>query len=301
MPSDQACFLNLLDELGVPHEDAKQQFGRLLDIIGLTVDLRDLSITMPSDSKSELARAICEFVTHTPLLQWHPMRAWLWILGHANLALNVFPLLKPALNSSYNKVAGHTFMNAPVYLNKQVSSDLLWFADQVETLDGVRMFDVEEWSAQEGDFKIWGDASASGLAFWSPKHQVAHIADPIVNTEGQFNIFFNEALTVLAALQWAASLSPPPKRLAIHTDSSTSFGIFNSLRALDLYNPIIFESVKTRIKHQIDLRVFFIEGKKNVVADALSRRLIVLARQIAPGLTIRNFPPPLTFTRPPLK
>ena len=301
MPSDQACFLNLLDEIGVPHEDAKQQFGRSLDIIGLTVDLRDLSITMPSDSKSELVRAIREFVNHPPLLRRHPMRAWLQILGHANWALNVFPLLKPALNSSYNKVAGHTFMNAPVYLNKQVSSDLLWFADQVETLDGVRMFDVEEWSAHEADFEIWGDASASGLAFWSPKHQVAHIADPIVNTEGQFNIFFNEALTVLAALQWAASLSPPPKRLAIHTDSSTSFGIFNSLHALDLYNPIIFESAKTWIKHQIDLWVFFIEGKKNVVADALSHCLIGLACQIAPGLTIRNFAPLLNLTGAALK
>ncbi len=84
-------------------------------------------------------------------------------------------------------------MNALVYLNKQV-----------EKLDGVRMFDAEEWSAVEADFEIWGDALASDLAFWSPKHKVAHIADPIVNIEGQFNVFFNEALTVLTALHWAA-------------------------------------------------------------------------------------------------
>ena len=61
-------------------------------------------------------------------------------------------------------------MNAPVYLNKQVTSDLLWFVDQVERLDGVRMFDAEEWSAGKADFEVWGDASAIGLAFWSPKH-----------------------------------------------------------------------------------------------------------------------------------
>ena len=225
------------------------------------------------------------------------MQSWLCILGHANWALNVFPLLKPALNSSYNKIAGHTYMNAPVYLNKQVSTDLLWFVEQVERLDGVRMFDVEEWSAADADFEIWGDASASGLAFWSAKHRVTYIADPIVDIEGQFNIFFNEALTVLAALQWAASLSPPLRHLAIHTDSSTSFGIFNSLRALDLYNPIILESVKIWIEHNIDLHVFLIEGKKNVVADALSWRLLGLARQFAPGLSIRNFAPPLNLTK----
>ncbi len=187
-------------------------------------------------------------------------------------------------------------MNALVYLNKQVSSNLLWFAEQVERLDRVRMFDAEEWSAVEADFEIWGDASASSLAFWSPKHKVAHIADPIVNIKGQFNVFFNEALTVLAALQWATSLSPPPKHLAIHTDSSTSFGIFNSLCALDLYNPIIFESVKIQIEHQVDLRVFLIEGKKNVVADTLSWHLVSLTHQFAPRLTICNFAPPLNLT-----
>ena len=67
MPSDQAHFLQLLDKIGVPHEDTKQQFGRLLDIIGLTVDLQELSITMLKESKSKLVSAICEFVNHPPL------------------------------------------------------------------------------------------------------------------------------------------------------------------------------------------------------------------------------------------
>ena len=78
-------------------------------------------------------------------------------------------------------------------------------------------------------------------------------------------------------------------------DSSTSFGIFNSLHAIDLYNLVILEAVKIRIKHDIDLHVFLIEGKKNTVADALSQRLASLARQIAPGLTIHNFAPMLNL------
>ena len=102
-------------------------------------------------------------------------------------------------------------------------------------------------------------------------------------------------LTVLATLQWAASLSPPPRCLAIHTDSSTSFSIFNSLCALNLYNLIILEAVKIQIEHNIDLHVFLIEGKKNMVADALSQCLVSLACQIAPSLTICNFAPTLNL------
>ena len=100
---------------------------------------------------------------------------------------------------------------------------------------------------------------------------------------------------MLAALQWAALLSPPPRHLAIHTDSSTSFGIFNSLCVLNLYNLIILGAIKIRIEHNIDLCVFLIEGKKNMVADALSQRLVSLAWQISPSLTIHNFAPMLNL------
>src|SRR5258708_14201811 len=126
-------------------------------------------------------------------------------------------------------------------------------------------------SGRDADFEIWGDASATSLAFWSPTHGVAYIADPVVDAEKQFSVFFNEALTILAALEWAATLELPPKCLAIHTDSMTSFSIFNSLRAISTYNPIILQSVKVWLKSKIDLRVFHIDGKKNTIADALSR------------------------------
>ncbi len=87
------------------------------------------------------------------------------MLGYANWGLNVFPLLKPALNSSYDKVAGHTFLNVPIFLNKCMTEDLLWFTDQVGHLDGVQMFKNEIWDVPEADLEIWGDASAISLAF----------------------------------------------------------------------------------------------------------------------------------------
>ena len=147
MPIDQAKFLCLLNSIGILHKSHKQQFGESLEVISFIIDLRNMSIAMPAESKSKLVQAICDFVNHLPEPWWHLTCAWLCILGHANWALNVFPLLKPGLNSAYDKVAGHTYMNAPVYLNKQISLDLLWFADQAEVLNGIRFFDAEEWEA----------------------------------------------------------------------------------------------------------------------------------------------------------
>jgi hypothetical protein len=296
MPASQAKFLQLLDLIGVPHEDSKQQHGVVLEIIGFEVDISTMTIWMSDDAKANLATAIHNFINNPPNPRQQTLRSWLRILGYANWALNVFPLLKPGLNSSYNKVARRKFMNALIYVNKQTRNDLLWFAEQVESLEGIWVLNTEEWGANEVDFQIWGDASPVGLAFFSPTHKMAYVADPVVDQERTFNIFFNEAVTVLAALEWAASLNAPPKHLAIHTNSTTSFAIFNTLRALEVYNPIIMAAVKIRLESNIDLRIFHIEGKKNVVANALSRCAFAVARLYMPDLSIRQFMPPLDMS-----
>ena len=67
------------------------------------------------------------------------LRTWLRTLGYANWALNAFPILKPALNLSYDKVSGKTLLSQAVYINKDVQNDLLWFADTAARLDSVRL------------------------------------------------------------------------------------------------------------------------------------------------------------------
>ena len=64
-----------------------------------------MTISLSKEAKSKLVNVICDFILNPPLPHHQTTRAWLHILGYANWALNVFPLLKPALNSSYNKVA----------------------------------------------------------------------------------------------------------------------------------------------------------------------------------------------------
>ena len=190
------------------------------------------------------------------------LQTWLRTLGYANWALNAFPILKPTLNSSYDKVSGKTLLSQAVYINRDVRNDLLWFADSAARLDGIRLFDAKDWDAAEVDIQIWCDASKDGLAFWAPQSSSAFIGDPILDDDISFNIFLNEALAILDALKWSTTLLPTPSCLAIHTDSSNSFDIFNSLRVLGPYNSILLSAAMTRINHGIDLHVFFIEGKR---------------------------------------
>src|SRR5258707_15033241 len=133
MPTDQTRFLSLLDHIGIPHKDKKQLFGESLEIIGLVVDLHNMSISMSHEARKKLVKAIYDFVLHT-LDNKHqqPLCVWLRTLGYANWALNAFPILKPALNSSYDKITGKVALSQGIYLNKWVQEDLLWFAESID-------------------------------------------------------------------------------------------------------------------------------------------------------------------------
>jgi hypothetical protein len=61
LPAKQAKLLLLWDELGIPHEEAKQVFGTTLTIIGFDVDPNAMTITMPPVARSDLVAAIRAF------------------------------------------------------------------------------------------------------------------------------------------------------------------------------------------------------------------------------------------------
>ena len=157
------------------------------------------------------------------------------------------------LNLSYDKISGKVALNQGIYVNKHICEDLLWFTHSVNHLDGVHLFKAEEWSAHEADIEVWSDASKDRLGFWALKQSCTFFSDPVLAVNLSFNIFLNEAFATLAAIHWASTLHPILSHLAIHTDSSNLFHMFNSLHASDPYNSILMSTVSIRIKHNVDL------------------------------------------------
>jgi len=52
LPSQQACLLDLWDDIGLPYEDRKQEFGPMLHIIGFVVDPNAMTVTIPDDARA---------------------------------------------------------------------------------------------------------------------------------------------------------------------------------------------------------------------------------------------------------
>ena len=78
-PSKQAMLLTLWDKVGLPHERHKQIFRPMIEIISFWVDPRDMTIMMPTNSKSDLVTAVKRFID-TSCSHMHPLVKWQWIL-----------------------------------------------------------------------------------------------------------------------------------------------------------------------------------------------------------------------------
>lgn len=115
------------------------------------------------------------------------------------------------------------------------------------------------------------------------------------------NIMYREAFCLVWALHFAVSRlmdRMPNKRITVLTDSSNTFDIFQSLRTQPLYNGLLRSAMDICVRHDISLRVLHIEGKKNVVADALSRWQTDLAFKLCPDLQIVNCEFPYIYLAP---
>jgi hypothetical protein len=53
-PSQQACLLEFWDEVGIPHKRKKQLFGPRLAILGIDVDVDNLTFTLSEESRARL-------------------------------------------------------------------------------------------------------------------------------------------------------------------------------------------------------------------------------------------------------
>ncbi|THH15405.1 hypothetical protein EUX98_g9473 [Antrodiella citrinella] len=253
-----------------------------------------MTISLPTESSVALISAIRAFIDDTDSHRRQPLKRWQRLIGWINWGLNVQPLLRPALQSCYAKISGKTHPHAGVSLNRDVRRDLEWIASIFQRHTGVHVLRSRIWHATEADLTIFCDASLSGMGFWSPQMNSGFCCDcPAIPEDVPAGcIFWYEALTVLAALEWAATLQPPPRRLAIFSDNMNTVQIFDSLRATTGYNKVLLSACDILISSDIDLRVWHIPGTTNTIADALSRGLLSVAHQYAPTLQIFTFIPP---------
>ena len=293
LPSDQCRLLLLWDELGIPHKPHKQISGSPLTIIGIDVDPNQMTMTLPSESKERLTEELRLWASKPSKAASGSFKLKYWerLAGWFNWALNVYPLLRPALNNVYAKMSGKRLKNQRIYINNAIRNDLMWAVNHIESSNGVQLFDSFHWEPSSANFVIFCDACPEGLGFWYPISKDGYYAPTPVNIPSNA-IFYYETLCVLSAIVNVQSKAPKGSKILIYTDNSNSVDIFKSLRCLPDYNPLLKSAVDILIANNYSLRVLHVPGDKNLVADALSRVQFSVALSYEPALKLYNFNPP---------
>lgn len=294
-PRQQVKLLELWDELGVPHKLKKQLWGSSLAVIGLDVDPNEASILFPVEAKERLMKELLEWCKKGVR---KTVREWQQLAGWINWALNVFPLLKPALNNMYPKIRGKS-LTSKVWVNKVVKEDLEWARGWMEKLSDVLMMKSLSWGINDATHVIYCNACPQGMGFWYPALKRGFTALTPSGSSSTLNNFF-ESICVLSALRDATARSPDGSKFVIYSDSFTAVSMFNSLRALPDYNCILKAAVDFILGNDNDLRVLHVAGESNGVADALSRFDLSHALQLCPGLQVSSFEPYQRVERPQL-
>jgi hypothetical protein len=293
MPRKQVNLLHLWDELNIPHSENKQISGSPLTVIGIQVNPNAMTLTLPDDSRTLLIKELRLWSTPSkPHKTSFKLRKWQQLAGWINWSFNVFPHLRPCLNSFYPKISGHIPLRQQIYVNNAIRSELTWAADHLQQATGVHLLSSVSWQTSQADFTVFCDASLSGLGFWYPdSHTGFH--SPIPYNVPSDVIFYFEALCIVSALHHCLSNTSSPLKVTIYTDNSNSVDIFNSLKCKPLYNPILIHAVDLLVSGHHDMRVLYIPTKDNSIADALSRAEFGRALNLILDLTINPFQPPL--------
>jgi hypothetical protein len=290
-PSKQAQLLYLWDEIGLPHDKLKQEYGPVLRVIGFMVDPNLMRVSMDDSDKDKLIQHINYFITTTSGGTRCTLREFQQLAGWINWSFNVFPLLKPALSNIYDKISGKTESHAKVFVSRAVVRDLEWYKGHMEQSDGIYLFGDIEWSTQQADVTAFSDACMSGMGFYFQNSREGFQCETPGNAPKN-TIFFFEALAVTSVVDAASRLPSVPARLLIYSDNTNTVDIFHSLRSLPAYNDLLKFTVSLLLKFNISLRVVHIPGEDNGIADALSRFDNPRAIDACPGLSISAFQPP---------
>jgi hypothetical protein len=128
------------------------------------------------------------------------------------------------------------------------------------------------------------------MGFWYPVSKDGYYAPTPVNIPLNI-IFYFESLCVLSALEHVQSRATCGSKILIYTDNSNTVDIFQTFHCLPSYNHLLKAAVDIIIRNDYSLRVLYVPGEHNVVADALSRVKFSMALQAEPSLKLFTFNP----------
>ena len=250
----------ILQNIGLPLNENKV-FAPCtsLTIMGIVVDIEARTFSIPHEKLTEIVKACVEMFLHDRFTKQELQS----LLGHLLYVLRCVPGSRGFLNRILNLLL-ENHAQRHIIPNESFHKDLLWFIRFLQSFNGMVTF--KRLPKQE---HIFVDATLTGLGgVWGNNAYAARIPEHLLN---RYSITQYEMYNIVVAL-WTWGYMWKDRVVLINCDNQSAVRVCQTGRTKDSFLDKCFHALWLHAAlFNINLRVTHISGRKNQVADALSR------------------------------
>ena len=260
-----AVFLDFCNDLGVPIAKEKTEGpNSILSFAGIELDCRKFEARLPQEKIQKCLSAI-EYIASRKKATLKELQS---VIGLLNFACSVIIPGRVFLRRLINMTIGVKRPHHYIRLTQEVKHDLLLWKSFFQSHNGKSMFLEDAWYSSS-HLKFYTDAAQSlGFGIVFDRKWVYGKWPPNWN---QKNIAFLELFPiVLGVHMWGESLRN--RRVLFFSDNESVVHVINKQTSKDKgLLQLIRQLVLICLQYNILFRARHIQGKKNILADSLSR------------------------------
>jgi hypothetical protein len=292
-----SLYKAVMDQLGVPRNEDKNEHGSCVTILGVEVDSVAMEARLPATkltrARHDVAAALaCDSMS---LLQAQEL------VGFLNFYAQVVTLGRsqlPPLFAFLRAFPPHCSRSTRRRIPHELRADLIWWRDLLPDYNRVRLLD----DATRPIVHVVTDASNIGLglfyfmssavdAHWRsyaatlPTAQATMIAIEGFAADDHINV--KEAQAIVEAFKLYAHLWRS-HRVILHTDNTTAlYGVWNGYSKVAADVPLR-QLFRLAAFHDIKLEASWLSSEDNALADTFSRLDLIRVANICPQWTTSN-------------
>ena len=288
-------YSDMCEEIGVPLAPEKT-IGptSYLTFLGLDIDTNAMLVKIPAEKLDKLRFALLDMLNRKKITL-KELQSLTGLLSFCSRAIPAARAFNRRFYDAMSRIKKHFHR---IRITVEMKEDAMIWLRFLENFNGCSFYDKSDW-IDANNLQLYTDSAGRanlGCAAifqthwiflpwpinWSSKHLLNDIT------------FLELVPIVLAFYVWEESLKN--RRLILNTDNMALVSVLNtktskSKRVMHLLRPLILLSMRS----DIQFKAVHIEGKRNIVADAISRRQWSRFRQNFPNADGSPLQVPNTF------